>query len=56
MHIDRWTSPDKTLYDVTFARRFWCGTQMIVCEQARLRAFVLVVCFTKVSLGSTVLR
>jgi len=29
---------------------------MIVCEQTRLRAFVLVGYFTKVSLGSTVLR
>ena len=42
-------SPDKTLYDVTFAHRFWRGKQMIVCVQTRLRAFVLVGCFTKVS-------
>jgi len=40
----------KTLYDVTFARRFWRGKQMIVCEQTRLRAFVLVGCFTEVCL------
>jgi len=42
--------PDKTLYDITLARRFWHAEQMIVCEQTRLRAFVLVGCFTKVSL------
>jgi len=29
---------------------------MIACEQTRLRAFVLVGCFTTVSLGYTVLR
>jgi len=29
---------------------------MIVCEQTRLCAFVMVGCFTKVSLGLTVLR
>jgi len=39
------------LYDVTFARRFWRSKQMIVCEQTRLRAFVLDGGFTKVSLG-----
>jgi len=31
-------SPNKTLYDVTFACRFWGGKQMIACEQIRLRA------------------
>jgi len=44
-------SPDKTLYDVTFARRFWHGKQIIVCEQTRLFAIVLVGCFIKVSQG-----
>jgi len=49
-------SPDKTLYDVTLARRFWRGKQMIVCEQTRFRTFLLVGCSTKVSLDQTVLR
>jgi len=49
-------SPDKVLYDVTFTHRFWCGKHRIVCEQTRLRAFVLVGCFIKVSLGWAVLR
>ena len=49
-------SPDKTLYDVTFARRFWCGKQIIACEQTRLCAFVSVGYFTKVSPGLTVFR
>jgi len=44
-------SPDKTLLGRTFAHRFWRGKQMIVCEQTRLRAFVLAGCFIKVSLG-----
>jgi len=35
-------SPDKTLYDVTFAHRFWRDKQMIACKQTRLCAFVLV--------------
>jgi len=39
-------SPDKTFHDVTLARRFWRGKQMIVCKQTRLRVFVLVGCFT----------
>ena len=43
--------PDKMLYGVTFAHRFWRGKQMIACEQTMLRAFVFVGCFTKVSLG-----
>ena len=37
-----YNSPDKTLYDVIIARRFWCGKQMIVCKQTRLHAFVFV--------------
>ena len=41
----------KMLYDVTFAHRFWRGMQMIVCEQTRLRAVVLVGCFIRVCLG-----
>jgi len=35
-------SSDKMDYDATLARRFWHGKQMSVCEQTRLRAFVLV--------------
>jgi len=43
MHVGPlYNSPDKTLYDVTFARRFSCGKQIIVCKQTRLRAVVLV--------------
>ena len=42
--------PDKTPYDVTFARRFWRGKQMIVCEQTRLYV-LLVGCFIKLSQG-----
>jgi len=44
-------SPNKMLYDVTFAHRFWHGKHIIVGEQTRLRAFVLVGSFNKVSLG-----
>ena len=44
-------SSDKMLYDVTFTHRFWRGKHRIVCKQTRLRAFVLVGCFIKVSLG-----
>jgi len=43
--------PDKKVYDVTFPHMFWHGKQMIVSEQTRLCAFVLVRCFTKVSPG-----
>jgi len=35
----------KSLYDITFARRFLCGKQMTACEQIRLRA-VVVHCFS----------
>ena len=45
-------SPDTTVKDVSFPRRFWHGKQMIVCEQTRVRAVVLVSCFIKVSPGS----
>jgi len=49
-------SPDKTLNDVTFARRFWRVKEMIVCEQTRLRVVVLVGCLIKVFQGQAVLR
>jgi len=42
-------SLDRTLYDVTFARRFWRDKQVIVCEQTKLRSFVLVDYFTRLS-------
>jgi len=57
MIIRPWcNTPDKTLYDVTFGCRFLHGKQMIVCEQTRLCAVVLVDCFIKVCLGYSVLH
>jgi len=49
-------SLDKMIYDVTFARAFWRGKQMLVCKQTKSRDFVLIGYFTKVSLGLRVLR